>query len=77
LNNARVAAAPGDTTISAEVCGGAVARGAMETIALDELRPGRTFCLRTSDDHTGTVSITDVRKDALGGWVSISWTIWP
>lgn len=76
LNNARIATIPAGQALSPEVCMNKVARSEVELIGPDELKPGRTFCLRTSDGRTGTLSITRTSRDALGGFIFVSWTVW-
>jgi len=76
LNAATVAVAPAGKLLSAEACRDLPGDAWTSSIAMTGLRPGLQLCLHTSDDRWGTLSITRVESDALGGFLQVSWTVW-
>ncbi|GIH81321.1 hypothetical protein Plo01_77500 [Planobispora longispora] len=66
----------GFCSLSEQVCQNHVAGEGVSLIKTGMVKPGLTLCIRTSDGRVGTVSVTQVTHDALGGWISGTSTIW-
>lgn len=76
LNSAGVAPAPAGQLLSAQACRARPADAWTSSIAMASLHPGLQLCLHTSDDRWGTLAVTRVESDALGGFLGVTWTVW-
>jgi hypothetical protein len=76
LNSSSVAPAPAGKLLSAATCRALPADAWTSSIAMAVLNPGLQLCLHTSDDRWGTLAITRVESNALGGFLEVTWTVW-
>ncbi len=74
LNGTALAVIPGDGRPTEATCRSA--GGYSDALVAMPIAPGLSRCLRTSDGRYGTLSITSAETSALGGFATISWTVW-